>query len=89
MPRGRLIATAAPAAYLLPFLVYQVDDHFPRQLVAGYLAMSAVTIGTLATEGLLGRAFVPGYARWRITGVARTLAKWIDSRPPPSPSSRS
>src|SRR5205085_10950994 len=82
VPRGRLIALAAPAAYLLPHLLYQVDDQFPRHLVAGYLAMAAVTIGAIGTAHSLEPAVAAGpspgrerTARWRIRRFARTLAR--------------
>jgi hypothetical protein len=82
VPRGRLIALAAPAAYLLPHLLYQVDDQFPRHLVAGYLAMAAVTIGTIGTADSLARvtaAKAPSRrlrtVPWRIPRVGRTLTR--------------
>lgn len=46
--RGQVLATALPAAYLLPHLIYQVDTYFPRHIIAGYETMAFVAIGVMA-----------------------------------------
>jgi hypothetical protein len=44
IPRYRLLLVLVPVAYLAPHLIFQVATYFPRHLIAGYLAMAAVTV---------------------------------------------
>lgn len=62
-----------PVAYLAPHLIYQVEVYFPRHIIAGYLAMGVVALGTFAEVLSSGR-------EWSLAGRARALGSLAGAR---------
>jgi hypothetical protein len=76
LPRAHQVMMLVPAAYLAPHLLYEVDVYFPRHVIAGYLAMAAVTVCALGTADHLQRAAAPDWVRRRMRMLPSVTDRW-------------
>jgi len=74
-PLAHLILMLVPAAYLAPHLIYEVGVYFPRHVIAGYVAMAAVTVCALGTADHL-QLVTPEWIRRRMRMLPSVTDRW-------------